>query len=120
MNQDLKASFNYVFQITLVSYLLLLLINEFKKVVFINLNYLMIIVIIFGILTIFFPIEIKKEKYKIKKRDILLIFFLGILGSIIIFIKIKNLGIIAYLISIMAGVLIILLSYMVLKDEDNI
>ena len=120
INEDLKLSFNQVFQFLLISYLLLLLINEFKKITFINLNYLMIAVIIFGILTILFPVKIKQDKTKIKRKHILFIILLGIIGAIIIYLKIKELGWLSYLISGIAGILIILLSYMVLKDEDNI
>lgn len=119
MNEDLKLSFNYVFQFLLISYLVLLLINEFKKIIFLNLNYLMIAVMLFGILTILFPAKIKKEKLKIKRKHVLYIILLGVIGAIIIYIKIKELGWLSYLISAIAGILIILLSYIVLKDEDN-
>ena len=64
LNKELKSSFNYVFQFLLITYLFLLLINEFKKITFINLNYLMISVILFGVLTVLFPIKVKKEKFK--------------------------------------------------------
>ncbi len=115
--ENLKHIFNEVFQFLLIIYLVLLLVNEFKKIEFVNLNYLMIIVIVFGILTILFPIEQVKEKFKIKQFHYIYIALLGITGTIIIYLKIKQLGIISYLISIIAGVLIIMLSYMVLKDE---
>ena len=120
MNEDLKTSFNHVFQILLIGYLLLLLVNEFKKITFINLNYLMIAVIIFGIATILFPIEIKKQQTKTTKKDIAFIIILGIIGSILIYLKTKELGWISYLISIIAGILIILLSKLVLEDEEDI
>ena len=119
MNENIKIIFNDVFQFLLIAYLALLLINEFKKITFMNLNYLMIIVILFGILAILFPIKIKKEEFRIKRKHKLFILLLGIAGAIIIYIKIKELGWISYLISGIAGILIILLSYMVLKDEDN-
>ena len=119
MNEDLKTSINNVFQVLLIGYLLLLLVNEFKKITFINLNYLMIAVIIFGIAAVLLPIEVKKEKTIVTKKDIAFIISLGIIGSVLIYLKTKELGWISYLISIIAGILIILLSKLVLEDEED-
>ena len=44
---------------------------------------------------------------------------LGIVGTVLIFIKTKELGWLSYLISIIAGILIILLSYLILEEDEN-
>ena len=43
---------------------------------------------------------------------------MGILGTIIIFLKLKEMGWIAYLISILSGLLIIFLSILILKENQ--
>ena len=47
-----------------------------------------------------------EEKFKVKRKHILYMTLLGIAGAIIIYIKIKQLGWLSYLISIIAGILI--------------
>ena len=108
---------NQTFQSTLVIYLILLLAKEFYPIKFINFNYLLVIVLILGVFSIFFPIE-KKEVKDPELKDYIMICFLGIIGAILIYIKTKQLGWLSYLISIIAGILIILLSHLVL-DEDE-
>jgi hypothetical protein len=111
---------NHLFQTLLVTYLILLLIEQIYTgfvSTYLNLNYLLILVIASGILDVF--TKQKKVKETTKKSDYYLIYALGILGTIIIKFKTAELGYLSYIISIIAGILIILLSHLILEEEDE-
>ena len=117
--ETVKETINYIFQFLLVIFLLLLLINEFNKITFVNLNYMLIAVIVFGVLSVLFPEKKVHEVKKATKKDYIFIYLLGILGVILIFIKTKQLGWLSYVISIVGGILIILLSHLVIDDDEK-
>ena len=121
--EHVKHILSYVFQILLFLFLLTLLAQQFYPDFIntrININWFMIAVIIFGAISILFP---PKQSLKTEAppdwRDFLLVIALGILGAVIIFLKLKNLGWIGYLISVLGGLIIILLSWLVLAEKDN-
>jgi len=110
-----------VFQYLLILFLLTLLIREFYSDYvnhYININYFMIIVIILGVITILTTEEKKIKKQPVTKKDYLLAVFMGILGVGIICLKLKELGWIAYLISLLGGFLITFLSILFLKEDQ--
>ncbi|MBU3912551.1 MAG: hypothetical protein KKE50_00515 [Nanoarchaeota archaeon] len=112
---------NHIFQTLLVTYLILLLAEQIWTglvSVYLNLNYLLIIVIIAGILDVFSE-HYKKPSEKITKKDYLFISLLGIAGFLIIKFKTQSLGWLSWLISIIAGILIILLSLLVLEEDEE-
>lgn len=116
-----KYIINYVFQALLIIFLFTLLVQQFYsdfiKSLF-NINWFMIIVIVFGAISILFPPETETNSKKpINWKDIIFILILGILGGIIIFLKLKNIGWISYVISILGGLIIILLSWLVLTED---
>ncbi len=112
---------HHLFQTLLVTYLLLLLIEQVSigfVSTYLNLNYLLIIVIISGILSVFSePDKIKHEKPKLK--DYIYIAILSISGFIIIKFKTAELGWLSYAISTVAGILIALLSILILEDDEK-
>jgi hypothetical protein len=112
---------NYLFQSLLIGYLFLLLIEQIwsrSVSVYLNLNYILMIVIICGILDVFS--EHKKQKYeKPSWKDYTYIVLLGLGGFIIIKLKTAQLGWLSGLISIIAGILIILLSLLVLEEDED-
>jgi len=79
----------------------------------------MLIVIVFGALSILFPVEKTERKEEFNLRDKLLIIGLGVLGAAIIFLKLKELGWIGYVISILGGLIIALLSWLLLTENDE-
>jgi predicted membrane channel-forming protein YqfA (hemolysin III family) len=117
---DLNHEF---FSTLLVTFLLLLLaetIWEGSVSMYMNINYLLIIVIISGAISVLTRKEdVKAEKVALAKKDYIFIGATGIAGALIIWYKIKNIGKLAYLISIVAGVLIILLSLLLLEEDEK-
>lgn len=112
---------NHTFQTLLITYLVLLLAEQIWPgivSVYMNLNYLLIIVIIAGVLDVLSEQPPKKEE-KIRKRDYIFISVLGIAGFAIIKFKTTELGWLSWVISIIAGILIILLSLLVLEEDDD-
>lgn len=119
--------FNYeLFPILFIMFLLLVMAKTIWNMniyVYINIDYVLIIVILSGMISIL----ARKEEYKkIGKKDIKLaerhyiyIEIIGMYGMLIIWYKIKYIGNIAYLISIISGILIILLSLLILDDNEN-
>src|SRR3990167_6535726 len=92
---------NHIFQNLLVVYLILLLTEQIFSgfvSIYLNLNYLLILVIIAGILDVFSE-QPKLKKEKATKKDYALIIFLGVLGFAIIKYKTYALGWISWLIS---------------------
>lgn len=118
-----------IFEISLILYLALFLIEEISKGAisnFFNTNYLLVVCIIFGAITAFAQkepldkLEAEKIPQPLKKWDYVLMVSLGILAIIVVFFKIKEIGLaLAVPISILSGVLIFLISWLFLKGEDK-
>ena len=111
---------NHLFQTLLITYLVLLLVEEIWKGIisnYLNLNYLLIIDIIVGILDVFSEHKEKIIKEKATKKDYFFVFALGIIGFVIIKLKTVDLGWLSWVISIIAGILIILLSLLILEED---
>lgn len=116
-----------VFGIFLIGYLFFFLINQvFDNFVsnFINLNYILVVVIVSGILLILFKgqkeIIVPKNQESHSWKYSILSFFLGLIAGIIIFIQIITLGILlSVIISIISGVLIALLSFSLLDFDES-
>ena len=111
-----RKQVNTAFQYVLVLYLGLLLVDEFVSITFIDLNYLLGATIILGVLTVFFPYEVKETQVR-TKWDTALIWFLGVLGTVLIYIKTQDLGWLSYAISVLAGALIITMGYMIYEED---
>jgi predicted membrane channel-forming protein YqfA (hemolysin III family) len=117
----IKLTLNYTFQILLFIFLITLLIQQFYPIEVesrININWFMFAVIVIGAISILFPIkEKKKEHKKPTKKDLITIILLGILSTIIIFLKLNELGWISYPISLLGGVMVIILSWLLLNEH---
>jgi len=116
---SLAKVINYMFQILLVAFLLMLLIEEFfYNIVILNLNYFMAVVIALGILSILFPYKEKKKKSK-KKPNKYIIYGLGIIGAVLVFIKTKNIGYLSYVVAVISFVLIVLLGSLTYEEDEE-
>ena len=111
------------FQVLLVVFLLTLLVRELYPGVtgWVNINYFLILVIIFGIAAVLTNDEDQdaREPAIITKRDYLFIGAASIAGTVIVWYKIQDIGKLAYLIAILSGALIFLLSILVLDDNEE-
>lgn len=116
---EFNEKFFIIFLIIYLSLLLVeqLLLENLKE--YIDLNNILIFLIISGII---YSLSIRKEKvvkkeYELKGKDIVLIVTLGIIGSYLIWLRIKGWKIISYFISISLGIFIICFLYLFLKNE---
>lgn len=116
---EFNEKFFIIFLIIYLSLLLVeqLLLENLKE--YINLNNILIFLIISGII---YSLSIRKEKvvkkeYELKGKDIVLITTLGIIGSYLTWLRIKEWKIISYFISISLGIFIICFLYLFLKNE---
>jgi hypothetical protein len=112
---------NHVFQTILVTYLVLLLAEQIWPgivSVYINLNYLLVAVIFVGILDVFSEQPKHREKPS-GWKDYVFVALLGIVGFAIIKFKTIELGWLSWAISVIAGIIIILLSLLALNEEEG-
>jgi len=94
----------------------------YKKPVFSssNMNSILIIIFISGLITILYQDKLEHDKevlIKNIKKAYILIFMLGIMGGLIVNYEIQSLGILSIIISSISSLIIILLSILVLIDE---
>jgi hypothetical protein len=122
--QELGELLGDPFASLLTLYLILILIDtiwEGKISESINLNYLLIFVIATGVLSFIRKDYLKEEMIAepMTKSDYIFIGVLSIAGSLIVWYKLQNIGTLAYVISILTGILIFLLSVLVLKEGER-
>ena len=119
--ENIKEIVNRSFTVLLVVFLLVLLIEEiFPNTIqrYINPNYLMVVVIALGIPSVLWTKEESKKKEDVTRKDYCLMGLFSLAGFGILFYKLREfpLGIV---ISLVGGVLIFLLSYLVLNDDED-
>ena len=117
-----------IFKISLLSYLVFYLIEDFFPGFvsgFFNMNILLGIVVGSGVFTVISQKEESKEgegkeaKNKIRARDIVFIVILSIIAGGLIYIKTKDLGKLGLAISIISGIIILLMSILLLTEEEK-
>ena len=112
-----------IFQYLLIFYLAILLVQEYNEnfLKFLNMNYMLILTIVLGVITVLTYKPKQAEKKKLTSLDNYFIYFLGIAGAVLVYFKINDLGWISYLRSALSGILIIVLNNLIVEeDEDNI
>ena len=116
-----------IFKISLLSYLLFYLIEDFFPGFvsgFFSMNILLGIVVVSGVFTVISQKEESKEgegkeaKNKIRARDIIFIVILSIIAGGLIYLKTKSLGKLGLAISIISGIIILLMSILLLTEEE--
>lgn len=120
-----KLGSQVVFQVLLVAFLVALLLQQLLPDLverYINLTYLLILVIIFGIIAILTSGEEQERPDRsepLTKKDYLLVALAGVAGTLIVWYKIQDIGPLSYLIAGISGILIILLSIIILGEEGG-
>lgn len=111
-----------LFLISTFIYLLLLIINQFWNKIFqeyLNINAIFILLLMSGVFFLF-PIIKEEEKFnekrKLEREDIFLFFIMGLICSVLVWIKIKDFGTISYIISGIAGLVTLFLSILIFYD----
>src|SRR3989338_4064766 len=122
-----KELVSEIFKISLLSYLVFYLIEDFFPGFvsgFFNMNILLGIVVGSGVFTVISHKEESKEgegkevKNKIRARDIVFIVILSIIAGGLIYLKTKDLGKLGLAISIISGIIILLMSILLLTEEE--
>jgi hypothetical protein len=120
------ASIQQLFMILLVTYLLLLMIETIfpeSVIRYLNLDYWLIAVIVAGLVTIFTRPESKKTEDKDEKAfdsgNIFTLVCIGVIGAAIIWYKTREIGWFSYLVSIVGGILIVLLSALTMQKDGK-
>ena len=117
-----------IFKISLLSYLIFYLIEDFFPGFvsgFFGINILLGMVGGSGVFTVVSQKEESKEgegkevKNKIRARDIVFIVILSIIAGGLIYIKTKDLGKLGLVISIISGIIILLMSILLLTEEEK-
>lgn len=112
---------NEIFKVSLVAYLIFLLIETFSAGFisnYLNLNIILVVCVISGIIDFLVQKGKKLEKRKLTRNDFIWILTLSVIGALFILRKTIELGWISYLISFASGVLIVLISVLIIESED--
>ena len=124
-----KELVSEIFKISLLSYLLFYLIEDFFPGFvssFFSMNILLGIVAGSGVFTVVSQKEESKEgegkevKNKIRARDIVFIVILSIIAGGLIYLKTKDLGKLGLAISTISGIIILLMSILLLTEEEPV
>ena len=118
VTKHISPYINAAFQVLLLAFLLLLLVNDFYKVKFINMTLMLVIVVVFGILSILLPAEPEKKAVKRTIYDDILVYVIGIIGGVIVFLKTRELGWLSYVIAVVTFLLVVLLGS-IIYDESK-
>lgn len=112
-----------VFVALLITFILLLLVETtWGKSVspYLNLNYLLIAVIVVGVVAILTSRErVKVEEGRLARRDIVMVVCAGLAGAAIVWYKTKEIGWPSYVVSVISGGLIVLLSLLIGKGDER-
>ena len=110
-----------IFQYLLIFYLVILLIQEYNEnfLKFLNMNYILILTIVLGVITVLTYKPKQAEKKKLTSLDNYFIYFLGVTGAVLVYFKINDLGWISYLISALSGILIMILNKLIVEEDEN-
>ncbi len=106
---------NWIFVILLLAFVLLIIANEFVPVPYVNFTYLLIALAVVGLIAYLFQDPAKKYK---KSREYVSL-LLGIGCAFYIYTRIRDLGWIAYLLTVVSFVIIVLLAMFFLSSEDD-
>ncbi len=111
-----------LFLIITFVYLSLVILNQFYGKLFIeylNIHAIFILLLISGAFFLFPIIKEEKkfnEKRKLEREDIFLFFIMGLICSVLVWVKIKDFGTISYVISCNAGSITLVLPILIFYD----
>jgi hypothetical protein len=113
-----------IFKVSVVYYFVFYLLEQiFPGIIsnFLNLNYILALVILTGFILVLGRGEEQEKSFfseKLTLKDWFFLISLSLLGSLIIFFKIREIGFYAYLISLISFFILILVPYFILQEKD--
>lgn len=119
--EETKGLLLFAFEVSLTSYLSFFLIEQFIPgfvTFYFNLNSILYITVVLGVLVSVWSTSYEQNHVRRSKKDVLISVGLGIVGSIIIFTKVRDLGFSAYIIALASFFLIVAVS-LVLWSENQ-
>ncbi len=113
-----------IFKASLLTYFVLLIIEEFNEGMisnYFNFNTLLTIVIVSGISSVLLYSDNEVEQKKGHRiKELCAIIVISIIGGVLIFFKLRDIGIIAYIVSFLSIVLTITISILIVNDKEKI
>jgi len=113
-----------IFKVSLLTYFILFIIEEFNKGIisnYFNFNILLTIIVVTGIATVLLDTDDQIEQRKnLRTKELLTIIAVAIIGGAIVFFKLQDVGIIAYIISFLSMVLVFLISILIVNDKKSV
>ena len=118
--ENAKKAMNWLFQLLLIVFLVLLLVQQFdeKLVSWIDMNYMLVTVIVFGALAVLFGPEKEPEHGKPGRRYYLFAVLAGVAGAGIIWLKVSDMGWLGAAMSVLSGILIATLSILIAQEPE--
>ncbi len=120
--RNIKPVIQTTFKTLLIIFLLLLLVQQFDSNLidrYISMDYFLVVILVLGTLTIatgWGGIWGEQPKEALTQKEYGLIFLLGTIGAVLIWYKLDSLGAggVAYVVSVLSGAIIIVLSLMIM------
>ena len=115
---------NEVFRVLLLVYLLLYLLEQYAPgfvLYSVNLTWMLVAVVITGIISSLFPEEkpMEMKDTTLRLRDYVFIILLAAAGGVLVYIKVKSVGVFSIPLSILSGLIIVLLSFLLMTDNEE-
>lgn len=110
-----------IFKVSLLTYFILLIVEEFNEGMisnYFNLNILLTIIIVSGISSVLLHSDDEVEQKKSRRiKELYMIIGIAIIGGVLIFFKLRDIGTIAYIVSFLFIVLTIIISILIVDDK---
>ena len=124
LNKSIYTIIAEIFKVSLLTYFVLLIVEEFNQGIisnYFNLNILLTIIVVSGIGTVVLHSDDETEQRKHHRiKELFTIIVVAIIGAGLIFFKLRDIGIIAYIVSFLSIVLTITISILIVNDKEKI
>ncbi len=112
-----------IFKVSFVTYFLLYLIDDmWPRIVsdYYNLNTILVIIFFSGLIVVIFPLKQRSQDFSVlKPKNIILIACLGIGIALLVYYRIRDIGTLAVIISIVIGLVTSIVSIALLHDFSH-
>ncbi len=113
-----------IFKVSLLTYFILFIVEEFNEGIisnYFNLNILLTIIVVAGIGTVLLNTDDQIEQRKgLRAKELFTIIAVAIIGGALVFFKLRDIGVTAYIVSFLSIVLIFIISILIINDKKSI